>query len=120
MRRTGFPEFLRLVIALAALSFGSGCFVLDEIDSGQEQMRKNSPEGKNIARVEKDAEGGISLAALRERSAGAIEGISGRVEEALAKEPDPSNVVVQCAIDGRTEFTRKFDCQTRGGRVISR
>ncbi len=112
-----------LTIALVCLLAGSGgCFVIDEIDKGQEEMRKHSPEAKNQAKSapEKDENGGISLAALRERSAGAIDSISGRVEEALAPEPDPDNVVVSCAIDGRTEFTRKFDCQSRGGQVLSR
>ncbi len=109
-----------LLVGLCLL--GSGCFILDEIDKGQEEMRKHSPEAKNQAKSapEKDENGGISLAALRERSAGAIDSISGRVEEALAPEPDPDNVVVSCAIDGRTEFTRKFDCQSRGGQVLSR
>lgn len=108
------------LLAVLALSSATGCFVLDEIDKGQEELRKHSPEAKKMGRVEKDESGGISLAALREKSAGAIEGISGRVEQALASEPDPANVVVTCAIEGRTEFTRKFDCQTRGGRVIPR
>ncbi len=109
-----------LIVALFALGGSTGCFVLEEVDKGQELMKQHSPDANKVDRVEKDDSGGISLAALRERSAGALEDISGRVEEALAAEPDPANVVVQCAIEGRTEFTRKFDCQSRGGRVIPR
>lgn len=109
-----------LMTVLLSLSGATGCFVIDEIDKGQAQMKKNSPEHQKVDRVEKDESGGISLAALRERSAGALQDISGKVEDVLAAEPDPANVVVNCAIEGRTEFTRKFDCQTRGGQVIPR
>jgi len=107
-------------IATLGLACGAGCFVVDELDKGQAQLRKHSPDGGKVDRVEKDESGGISLAALREKSVGAIEDIQGRVEEALAPEPDPENVIIQCAIEGRSEFTRKFDCQSRGGRVIPR
>ncbi len=108
-----------LLVGLCLL--GSGCFILDEIDKGQEEMRKHSPQAKeDRSSAENSDEGGLSLAALREKGAGALGDLSGRVEEALQPAPDPDNVVVTCAIDGRTEFTRKFDCQSRGGRVVPR
>lgn len=103
---------------------GPGCFVFDEIDKGQEEMRKHSPAAKNVPGENDSAkhedEQGISLAALRDRGAGALDDLSDRVGEALQRAPDPDNVVVTCTIDGRTEFTRKFDCQSRGGRIASR
>lgn len=111
-----------LTIALICLGLsGTGCFILDEIDSGVAKMDKNSARGNpaNIAVAEK-AEEGMTLADLRARGVGAIVAISGKVKEAMQSEPDQNNVVVSCSIDGRTEFTRKYDCQSRGGRVLSR
>jgi hypothetical protein len=114
---------LAFLLVCCCLS-GTGCFIFDEIDKGQEEMRKHSPAAKNDP-AEKDSavqagKGGISLTALRDRGAGVLGDLSGRVEEALQRAPDPDNIVVSCRIEGRTEFTRKFDCQSRGGRVIPR
>lgn len=111
-----------LTLALICLSLsGTGCFILDEMDSGAAIMDKNSARGNaaNAAAAE-EAEEGMTLSDLRARGAGALGVISGKVEEAMQSEPDPNNVVVSCSIDGRTEFTRKFDCQSRGGRLLSR
>ena len=102
---------------------GTGCFVFDEIDKGQEEMRKHSPAAKNKPVDQADAKqdgDGFSFAGLRKKGASAFGDLSGRVEEALQPAPDPDNVVVSCNLEGRVEFTRKFDCQSRGGRVLSR
>jgi hypothetical protein len=112
-----------LALSLACLCLcGTGCFVLDEIDKGQEEMRKHSPAAKNDpaeqANAKQGSDGGLSFAGLRKKGAGAIGDLSGRVEEALQPTLDPSNVVIRCQIEGRTEYTRKFDCQSRGGRVL--
>lgn len=106
------------VLAIASLVLlSSGCFVFEEIDNGLETMRKHSPEPKaSPAKVVAD-DSGLSFAALRERGKNALGELSGRVEEAMQKEPDPDNAVVKCEIEGRVDFTRKFDCQSRGGRV---
>jgi hypothetical protein len=118
---------MRGLFALSLVCFcllGTGCFVFEEIDKGQEEMRKHSPAAKidpaEQAKAERGDGGGLSFAELRKRGAGALGDLSGRVEEALQPAPDPNNVVISCQIDGRTEFTRKFDCQSRGGRVLSR
>ncbi len=119
--KLGMRDLLALSLVCFCLS-GTGCFVFEEIDKGQEEMRKHSPAAKNDpaeqAKTEQGGGGLLSFAALRKRGAGAIGDLSGRVEKALQPAPDPDNVVVSCQIDGRTEFTRKFDCQSRGGRVL--
>lgn len=106
-----------LVLALACITLlSSGCFVFEEIDKGQETMRKHSPQ-KKVEDVKVEPDDSMSFAALRERGMDALGSLSGRVEEALQTEPDPDNIVVNCDIEGRVEFTRKFDCQSRGGRI---
>ncbi len=116
---------LRTVLFVGVCLFGTGCFVLDEIDKGQEIMEHHSRAPKK-GTAESDAEkkdaagGGLTLAGLRERGADAFSDLSGRVEEALKKAPDPENIVVSCRIEGRVEYARKFDCHSRGGRVTSR
>ena len=49
-----------------------------------------------------------------------VDDLSGAVEEAMQPTLDTANVLVSCQIDGRTEFTRKFDCHSRGGRLLNR
>ena len=118
---------MRVLLSVTIVCFclsGTGCFVFDEIDKGQEEMRKHSPEAKNKpaeqAGAKKGGDGGLSFAVLRKKGAGALDDLSGRVEEALQPTLDPDNVVVSCDIEGRIEFTRKFDCQSRGGRLLKR
>lgn len=116
--------FAALMVCLCFCLSGTGCFVLDELDKGQEEMRKHSPQTKNdpaeTAKAERGGESGFTFAGLRKKGAGALDDLSGVVEEAMQPTLDPENVVVRCQIDGRTEFTRKFDCQSRGGRLLNR
>lgn len=108
-----------LTVLLAGLTLsGTGCWVIEEINKGQAILEHHSPTPKNEPAEEADS--GFSLAALKEKGAEAFKDISGRVEEALKKEPDPENVVVRCAIEGRIEYARKFDCQSKGGRIAQR
>lgn len=116
---------LQTVLFVWVCLFGTGCFVLDEIDKGQEILEHHSRAPKKgtaePGAAKKDgAGGGLTFAGLKERGADVFSDLSGRVEEALKKAPDPANVVVSCRIEGRVEYSRKFDCQSRGGRVISR
>ena len=106
-----------ITLAIVGLALAnSGCFVFDEIDKGMARLKKHSPpSNKQGEKVEGDS--GLSFAALRERGQNALGDLSVKVEEAMAKAPDPANVVITCETDGRTEFTRKFDCLSRGGRV---
>lgn len=84
-------------------------------------MRHHSPEGRGKEEAsDKDPTGGLSLDTLRERGASVIDDLSDRAEQLLARKPDPENVVVRCATGSRIEFKRKFDCQSLGGRVLSR
>lgn len=108
-----------LTIGVACLGLlANGCFIFEEIDSGMATMKKHSP--PSATAVEKpEAESGLSFADLKERGAEVMMDLSGRVEEALKKEPDAANGVVRCATEGRVEFTRAFDCQSRGGRIAS-
>ena len=111
----GMRHFITLAIVGLALA-NSGCFVFDEIDKGMAMLKKHSPpSNKQGEKVEGDS--GLSFAALRERGQNALGDLSVKVEEAMAKAPDPANVVITCETEGRTEYTRKFDCLSRGGRV---
>ncbi len=106
-------------MALIMVGTGSpGCFVFDEIDSGQEVMRKHSSEGKKGA-GKGDSEGGSGLASLKQQGADRFGNLQERVEEALRPQPHPDDIVVRCEIDGRPQFMRKFSCQSLGGRVLS-
>ena len=115
---------LHTVLLMGVCLLGTGCFVIDEIDKGTAMMDYHSSAPKQATAeagaARKGGAGGLTLAGLRERGADAFSDLSGRVEQALKKAPDPENIVVSCRIEGRPEFARKFDCQSRGGRVLPR
>jgi hypothetical protein len=108
---------------LCLLGSGTGCFVADELDSGEQIMNHNSARAKNKKPEPAQTAGnesGSTLESLRNMSSGAFGSMKEKIEEATKKEPDPSNTIVQCRVDGRTEFKRKYDCQSLGGRIVMR
>jgi len=113
---------MRQWLTIGVACFGllaNGCFIFEEIDSGMATMKKHSHSPATAAK-KPEAESGLSFASLKERGEDVMKDLSGRLEEAFEKEPDAANGVVRCAIEGRLEFTRKYDCQSRGGRIASR
>ena len=111
-----------VVVALAVCSLlGTGCFVFEEMDSGMEYWEEHSPDAntkknrKNLE-LEGDEEPGI-LERLRQwwHGRASDSGSRHRAEEPSGPPPDPENVLVECTLDGRVQFMRKFDCQLRGG-----
>jgi hypothetical protein len=101
---------------------GTGCFVFDEIDQGVALMEQHSsaPKTPKAAAGKAEDDGAFTMAALKKKGAGALKDLSGRVEEAMKKAPDPENTMIKCRLEGRVQFTRKFDCQSRGGKVDER
>ena len=116
----GFRQTLPIAIASAALLLSAGgCFVNDELTSGEQIMESHSA-GKPSAAPAPGAEepSSLTIASLRDRGNEAFGGLKNKLDEAMEKEPDPDNTILKCQVDGRVRFTRKFDCQAMGGRVL--
>ena len=106
-----------LLIALAC----QGCFVFDELDKGQQIMEQHSP--KEIDEEEAAPAARPQRAARPEPGvfAGMLEKAQGwwqSAREPAAAERAADDTVVRCELGERTQFTRKSDCQVRGGRIL--
>jgi hypothetical protein len=108
-----------LVVALLA-SLCQGCFVLEEIDKGQQLMDQHSPRApEEVAQQQAGAAPHIARAGAK-REEGILEGLKKwwkKKREPAPPKRDPDDVVVRCQIGGTMHFTRKSDCLLRGGRV---
>ena len=101
------------IAALVFLCFAlSGCFVLDEIDSGMEMMEKNSPQGAEKAAV--PAAEDPNKPPSRDEWWSSAKSIERRSEDANADPADPKKLV-SCRISGATRFMRRGDCLSQGG-----
>ena len=109
-----------LLIALLA-SLCQGCFVLDEIDKGQQLMDQHSPGARKQAAKRKEAEEAPrSARAGAKQEEGTLDGLKKwwkKKREPAPPKRDPDDGVVRCQIGRTTQFTRKSDCTLRGGRV---
>ena len=110
---------LGLVLGVLALS---GCFVLDEIDSGQQVMKKHSPRVRAEEAKKKQAP---AAPAAEEEGTGLLASVKGWWSEMRSPAKaegrpawDPADVVVRCQLGNGTQFTRKSDCDVRGGRIL--
>jgi hypothetical protein len=110
-----------LLVALLA-SLCQGCFVLEEIDKGQQLMDQHSPTARErAARREEARKDPRSARADADQEEGTLAGLKKwwtKKREPAPPKPDPNDVVVRCQIGGSMHFTRKSDCMLRGGRVI--
>jgi hypothetical protein len=108
---------MRVVFLCLLAAFWCGCFVFEEIDAGMEMMDKHSPAAKKTpggkdgapAQPDKDGEKPVTYA----------EKVGGWWQNAtsLSSQPNASKEpFVQCTAGGKTFFTKKSDCQARGGR----
>lgn len=107
---------LPLIACALALS---GCWIVDELDSGMEIMEQHSKR-EEPAEVEQPAEPDPRPAAKND-GPGAVERLVGWVEkrfEPAPPPPDPADDPVRCQLPGRDLFSTRGDCEARGGRVI--
>jgi hypothetical protein len=104
-----------LVLLLALLC--SGCFIIDEIEAGQEIMDAHSPDRQPGAKSGTAAEPSGERKTARQRLAEYY-----AKQRAKASGPsrssDPGDAVGRCRIRGSTEFLRRSDCQLRGGTFL--
>jgi len=107
---------MKLFLALvSALLLCSGCFVLDEIEKGQEIMAAHSPNSDS----KKDAAEGSSDAPKTARERLAEYYAEQRAKAAGSKKSDdPADAVGACRIGRETQFTRRSDCKLRGGTFL--
>ena len=112
-------RWIPIVTLLASLC--QGCFVLEEIDKGQQIMEQHSPRAREKrAQEEEEATASRSRPGAQEEE-GTLEALQKwwkKKREPAPPQRDPDDVVVNCLIGGRTQFTRKSDCTLRGGRAI--
>ncbi|MFQ5417349.1 MAG: hypothetical protein ACE5FL_09925 [Myxococcota bacterium] len=103
----------RLVFLIVASLLCGGCFAMDEIEKGRELMEMHNPStpedfqsgdsgGKD---VKKSARQRLSEYYARQRAKAAPRTVS----------DDPSDAVGACRIGEKTRFTRRSDCELRGG-----
>ncbi|MBW2273929.1 MAG: hypothetical protein JRG96_11705 [Deltaproteobacteria bacterium] len=115
-------RLLAIAIAIALVScVTTGCFVFDELDSGlaiMDQHSRKKPEEPKPAAQPSDSSGSSFLSGID--VAGQFRKFQDKVGEAMAKPPDPDNTLVHCEVEGRVRFTRKYDCQALGGRLVMR
>jgi hypothetical protein len=113
-----------LVVSLAA---APGCFVMDEIESGERQMERyggqfgnRGPEakgGKATSAKEAQAKPGAAPAAKDGAKPPPPTGKTWwQTAKSLAGEESTADVA-QCRLGGRVEFMLRDDCLARGGRV---
>jgi ABC-type nitrate/sulfonate/bicarbonate transport system substrate-binding protein len=110
-----------LIVALLA-SLCQGCFVLEEIDKGQQLMDQHSPRAREKAAQQEEAVAGpLSARPGAKQEEGILERLAKwwkKKREPAPSKRDPDDLVVRCQIGRTMHFTRKSDCMLRGGRVI--
>jgi hypothetical protein len=109
-----------LTLSLLASLALPGCFVFDEIQKGIDIMDSHSaaPTKKQAdqAHAESKPEAESKLPEYKAK-------LAKWWTHALEEEPpakDPNNGIVRCDLQGKVSFTRKSDCTSRGGRLVSR
>jgi hypothetical protein len=117
---------MRVLAVLAIALLCSGCFVLDELDNGDELMRQaSSHSGKRLEQEQRATEWEASRDAPAS-SAGRDDGILDGVQQTVSKwwdkataeappEPGPGSELVHCRLSSGDRFMRKSDCDIRGG-----
>ncbi len=110
---------MRLLALILAATFLSGCFVFDELDKSESLLGHYGSASKNKEPVEE-----APPPSRRSSDAGTVKKTWAKVKrwgkrqlEPDRPPPHPDNVVVRCVRNGKTHYTRRFDCKTDGGRV---
>ncbi len=105
---------MRLALLLLVALLCGGCFVMDEIDDGLAIMEEHNP-GPVTPSAATGSDGAPKSAreSLNEYYA---------KQRAKASTPtkseDAGDVAGQCRIGGSVQFTRRSDCQLRGGTFL--
>ncbi len=104
---------------LAAVCLAPGCFVLDEIEAGQEIMDQHRPGGEKAEQDTREPHPSEDSApGLVARVKDWWSGLGAEDAQAARDSgppPHPDDVLGTCDLGGSLTFMRKFDCQRRGG-----
>ncbi len=114
---------MRRILALACLLLLTlplaGCWVIDELDSGKKLMDDHSAKPKK-GEEEEDAEAAAKTAKSR-KAGGRIDAYFSAEEKAgTVKSFAPGQVsegIVSCKLGGTTQFMKREECASRGGRA---
>lgn len=117
---------MRTLVALLALTLCSGCWVMDELDSGKELMEQHTPKGKKragkgepTATAAKDGKAPESPATSPgQEGPGILHELvvwTKKKLEGPPPPPDPLDVPVRCDLGKSLLFTTRGDCEARGG-----
>ena len=107
---------MRLVISiLAVLVFSSGCFVWDEIEKGRKLMAEHEPDRPEQEEASASLDGGSGPPkSARDRLADYYAKQRAKAQTSK-RSSGPAEDVGQCRIGNSTHFTRRSDCDLRGG-----
>jgi len=97
---------VRAVALLLACLLSSGCFVLDELDSGKKIMDQNSA---------KPAAAPAPKAGPTPQKAGAGSAANAKALSGRPDDDDGRNPVVACHVGSSTRFMHRQDCLSQGG-----
>jgi hypothetical protein len=113
---------LRLLAVLLVALLGSGCFVLEELDKGNEILDAHSPTRSKAAKEKAAAAAGQTAAKpgdpqedprARQKAWWQSARSLSRADEKPSEDPN-----VRCRLGGGVRFTRQTDCLTQGGTVL--
>jgi len=99
-----------------AAFFSTGCFVFDEIEKGREILSAHQPDSEDSIEIEKGS-GDSAAKSPRQRLAEYYAKQRARASKRTASK-DPTDAVGTCRIGKRTHFTRRSDCDLRGGTFL--
>ena len=111
---------LRVCALLLVAVLGSGCFVLDELDKGNEILDSHSPTRSKAAQGKAAAANPAAKPGdpaqdpkAREKAWWQSARSLSRADEKPSEDPS-----VRCRLGGGIRFTRQSDCLTQGGTVL--
>jgi hypothetical protein len=108
-------RFLALACLLLLAPPLSGCWVIDEIDSGSKWMDDHSPKGAKAETDEADAEAAVNS----KKSISLDAYFTDQDKKGATKTFTPGQVsegIVACKLGGSTQFMTRDACAARGGR----
>jgi hypothetical protein len=97
-----------MCILIAAL--GSGCFAFDEIDASVKKAEKHRPG----AQEEVESRADVSRFSAPSATRGGSDPWWGKARSLSSRDLDSG--IVPCGLPGGTQFMRKDDCLSRGGK----
>ena len=117
----------RLVLIAFASFWLTGCFVLEELRKGDALIEQHSSRWRKKQQAEAKAQ--EEAAQAKTSKAGPIVDwkktkaqLADWWAEAIEEEPiepDPDDHIIRCEVNGQVRFTRKSQCEIRGGRTIA-